>query len=86
MKAAHDNVKAKLTHIQNIDKDTKRVSLSYKAITESPWEKIKEKINQETKIKITNITDKAIFGEIVDSGLSGMLQRSQITIIENHPQ
>ena len=29
--------------IVNIDKDTKRVSLSYKAITESPWEKIKEK-------------------------------------------
>ena len=64
--------------IVNIDKDTKRVSLSYKAITESPWEKIKEKINQETKIKITNITDKAIFGEIVNTGLSGMLHYKEI--------
>ena len=69
--------------IVNIDKDTKRVSLSYKAITESPWEKIKEKINQETKIKITNITDKAIFGEIVDSGLSGMLHYKEISYNEN---
>ena len=68
--------------IVNIDKDTKRVSLSYKAITESPWEKIKEKINQETKIKITNITDKAIFGEIVDSGLSGMLHYKEISYNE----
>ncbi len=69
--------------IVNIDKDTKRVSLSYKAITESPWEKIKEKINEETKIKITNITDKAIFGEIVDSGLSGMLHYKEISYNEN---
>ena len=69
--------------IVNIDKDTKRVSLSYKAITESPWEKIKENINQETKIKITNITDKAIFGEIVDSGLSGMLHYKEISYSEN---
>ena len=69
--------------IVNIDKDTKRVSLSYKAITESPWEKIKEKINQETKIKITNITDKAIFGEIVDSSLSGMLHYKEISYNEN---
>ncbi len=69
--------------IVNIDKDTKRVSLSYKAITESPWEKIKEKINQETKIKITNITDKAIFGEIIDSGLSGMLHYKEISYNEN---
>ena len=69
--------------IVNIDKDTKRVSLSYKAITESPWEKIKEKINQETKIKITNITDKAIFGEILDSGLSGMLHYKEISYNEN---
>merc|ERR1711991_887570 len=69
--------------IVNIDKDAKRISLSYKALTESPWEKIKEKINQETKIKITNITDKAIFGEIVDSGLSGMLHYKEISYNEN---
>ena len=32
-----------------------------------------EQIGKETKIKINNVTDKAIFGELVDSKLSGML-------------
>ncbi len=69
--------------IVNIDKETKRVSLSYKAITENPWEKVKEMISQEVKIKITNITDKAIFGELVDMGLSGMLHYKEISYNEN---
>ena len=40
--------------IVNIDKDSKRVSLSYKATLENPWEKIKDQINKEVKIKIVN--------------------------------
>ena len=47
--------------IVNIDKESKRISLSYKATLENPWEKIKNKIGEEAKIKVTNITDKAIF-------------------------
>ena len=35
------------------------------------------------KIKITNITDKAIFGELVDSKLSGMLHYKEISYDEN---
>ena len=58
------NIKFK---IANIDKETKRISLSYKATLENPWNKIKEKIGKEVKIKINNITDKSIFGELVDS-------------------
>ena len=46
--------------IINIDKETKRISLSYKAILDNPWEKIKNKVGQEVKMKINNITDKAI--------------------------
>ena len=69
--------------IVNIDKDTKRISLSYKAILENPWEKIKNKIGKEVKIKINNITDKAIFGELIDSGLSGMLHYKEISYDEN---
>ena len=69
--------------IVNIDKDAKRISLSYKAILENPWEKIRAKIGQEQKIKITNITDKAIFGELVDSKLSGMLHYKEISYKEN---
>ena len=69
--------------IVNIDKDTKRISLSYKAILENPWEKIKNKVGKEVKIKINNITDKAIFGELTDSGLSGMLHYKEISYDEN---
>ena len=38
--------------IVSIDKETKRISLSYKAILDNPWEEIKEKIGEEVKIKI----------------------------------
>ncbi len=69
--------------IVNIDKTQKRISLSYKAINENPWKKVSEKINEKVKIKINNITDKAIFGEMVDSGLSGMLHYKEISYDEN---
>ena len=69
--------------IVNIDKETKRISLSYKATLDNPWNKIREKIDSEVKIKINNITDKAIFGELVDSGLSGMLHYKEISYDEN---
>ena len=69
--------------IVNIDKETKRISLSYKATLDNPWNKIREKIDSEVKIKINNITDKAIFVELVDTGLSGMLHYKEISYDEN---
>ena len=69
--------------IVNIDKETKRISLSYKATLENPWDKINDKIGKEVKIKINNITDKAIFGELVDTGLTGMLHYKEISYEEN---
>ena len=69
--------------IVNIDSENKRISLSYKATLENPWDKIKDKIGKEVKIKINNITDKAIFGEIIDSKLSGMLHYKEISYQEN---
>ena len=69
--------------IVSIDKETKRISLSYKATLENPWENLQNKIGQEVKIKINNITDKAIFGELVESGLSGMLHYKEISYDEN---
>ena len=35
------------------------------------------------KIKINNITDKAIFGELIDSKLPGMLHYKEISYQEN---
>ena len=69
--------------IVSIDKDSKRISLSYKATLENPWEKVKENVGQEVKIKINNVTDKAIFGELIDSKLTGMLHYKEISYEEN---
>ena len=69
--------------IVNIDKDAKRISLSYKSTLNNPWDKIKDKAGQEIKVKIKNITDKAIFAEIPDSGLFGMLHYKEISYQEN---
>ena len=69
--------------IVSIDKDSKRISLSYKATLENPWEKIKGELGKEVKIKINNITEKAIFGELVDSKLTGMLHYKELSYEEN---
>ncbi len=69
--------------IINIDKDTKRISLSYRATLENPWEKIRDKLGEEVKIKINNVTDKAIFGEMIDFKLQGMLHYKEISYQEN---
>ena len=78
--AVSQNIKFKIV---NIDKESKRISLSYKATLDNPWNKIKENIGKEVKIKINNITDKAIFGELIESGLNGMLHYKEISYEEN---
>ena len=74
------NIKFKIV---NIDKDTKRISLSYKATLDNPWDQVKDLVGKEAKIKIINITDKAIFGELIESKLSGMLHYKEISYQEN---
>ena len=69
--------------IVSIDKEAKRISLSYKATLDNPWEKIKENVGKEVKIKINNVTDKAIFGELPDSSLNGMLHYKELSYDEN---
>ncbi len=69
--------------IVSIDKETKRISLSYKGTLPNPWEKIKDQVGKEVKIKINNITDKAIFGELTETGLTGMLHYKEISYLEN---
>ena len=69
--------------ISSIDKENKRISLSYKATLKNPWDKIKDQIGKEVQIKINNITDKAIFGDLVETKLSGMLHYKEISYQEN---
>ena len=68
--------------IMNIDKDTKRISLSYKETLENPWKKMSESIGQIVYAKIKNITDKAIFAEL-NNGLVGMIHFKEISYDEN---
>ncbi len=74
------NIKFKIV---NIDKESKRISLSYKATLDNPWNKIKNNIGEEVKIKVNNVTDKAVFGELIDAGLTGMLHYKEISYDEN---
>ena len=69
--------------IVSIDKKEKRISLSYKSTLDNPWDKLKENVGKEVKIKINSITEKAIFGELTDSGLTGMLHYKEISFDEN---
>ena len=50
---------------------------------DNPWNKVRNKIGEKVKIKINNITDKAIFGELTESGLTGMLHYKEISYNEN---
>ncbi len=71
--------------VLSIDKEARRISLSYKdnGETENPWEKVKKMINKEVKIKVNTITDKAIFATLSDTGLVGMLPYREISYDEN---
>ena len=69
--------------IVSIDKETKRISLSYKGTLKNPWEKLKDEVGSEVKIKVNNITDKAIFAELIDTKLPGMLHYKEISYDEN---
>ena len=69
--------------IVTIDKETKRVSLSYKATLDNPWNKIKDLVGKEVKVKVNNVTDKAIFADLLDFGLTGMLHYKEISYEEN---
>ena len=68
--------------IVNIDKDAKRISLSYRETLENPWEKMNKSVGQVVDTKIKNITDKAIFAEL-NNGLVGMIHFKEISYNEN---
>tara|TARA_B110000211_G_C14089389_1_gene558188 strand:+ start:2754 stop:4481 length:1728 start_codon:yes stop_codon:yes gene_type:complete len=77
--SASQTIKVKIV---SIDKEAKRISLSYKETLENPWKKIEGKVGAAVEVKIKNITDKAIFAEL-ESGLTGMLHYKEISYNEN---
>ncbi len=69
--------------IINIDKDSKRVSLSLKATQDNPFKEIEKKIGETVDIKIKKINEKSAIGEILDSGLTGLLHYKEMSFEEN---
>ena len=73
----------------NVDKDSKRISLSMKQLEANPWLEAEEKyaINARVKGKVRGFTDYGAFVEL-DSGLEGMIHISDMSWTKkiNHPQ
>lgn len=68
--------------IIDINPESRRISLSLRQTKENPWEKLRGLINKKVRIKIVNITSKAIFGQL-DSGLIGMCHWRELEWLEN---
>lgn len=75
--------------IINVDKDSKRISLSMKQLEVNPWLEAQNKYTVGTKVngKVRGFTDYGAFVEL-DSGLEGMIHISDMSWTKkiNHPQ
>jgi len=75
--------------IINVDKDSKRISLSMKQLEDNPWLKASELYHVGTRVKgkVRGFTDYGAFVEL-DSGLEGMIHISDMSWTKkiNHPQ
>ena len=58
--------------IVSIEQENKRISLSYKATLENPWNDVKKQIGAIIDVKIKNVTEKGIFATL-ENGLTGMV-------------
>jgi len=75
--------------IINVDKDSKRISLSMKQLGDNPWLEAQGKLPVGSKVKgvVRGFTDYGAFVEL-DSGLEGMIHVSDMSWTRkiNHPQ
>ncbi len=71
-----DEIKVK---VLRFDKDTNRVSLGFKQLTQDPWEIIKAKYKEGMLVNgiVTNITDYGCFVELED-GIEGLVHLSEM--------
>lgn len=75
--------------IINVDKDSKRISLSMKQLEDNPWEDAVEQYSVSSRVKgnVRGFTDYGAFVEL-ESGLEGMIHISDMSWTRkiNHPQ
>jgi len=73
----------------NVDKDSKRISLSMKQLEDNPWLEVEKQyiIDSKVKGKVRGFTDYGAFVEL-ESGLEGMIHISDMSWTKkiNHPQ
>ena len=69
--------------ILSIEKDKRRISLDYKSTQPNPWDRLKDEIGSTVKFKINNITEKALFGELIDFGITSMCHWKELSFSEN---
>lgn len=69
--------------ILGIEREKRRISLDYKSTLPNPWEKLTEKLGSKVKFKITNITEKTLFGELTELGVSSMCHWKELNYSEN---
>jgi small subunit ribosomal protein S1 len=74
--------------VVTLDKETRKMSLSIKGLSQDPWENIDTKFPIESRHKgiVKNITPYGVFVEI-ESGIGGMIHISDLSWIKrfNHP-
>jgi small subunit ribosomal protein S1 len=69
--------------IVSIDADAKRISLSFKETLDNPWKQMSDQIGSVVEVKISNVTEKAIFADL-DNGLTGMIHQKEISFEESN--
>ena len=74
--------------VVTLDKESRKMSLSIKQLTEDPWNNIEEKYPEGSKHKgvVKNITPYGVFVEL-ESGIGGMIHISDLSWLKrfNHP-
>ncbi|MGF7232951.1 30S ribosomal protein S1 [Arachidicoccus sp.] len=81
----NDEYEAKVV---TLDKDSRKMSLSIKQLTEDPWNSIEDKFPENSKHKglVKNITPYGVFVEL-EAGIGGMIHISDLSWLKrfNHP-
>ena len=74
--------------VKEIDIEKRRISLSYKDTIENPWIEFEKKasIGSKVKCKVKNVTDFALFVDIEDTELDGMVHYKDLDFSEDEKE
>ena len=77
-----------LVKIISIDKDAQRISVSYKATLENPYEKIANKFKNDevVEVQVLNTNESGAVVKIVESNLEAFLHQNQLSWSNNNKQ